>query len=131
MFEYYKDFFKQLIVLAITLALISFILSIFDGCSSVTEPEEEEVVDWLCCYDNTGQVVHINDVSYGIQDGVYKYYPLNLEEEYKIDGMLITFNFDSMYIVSKNKLWGLPIMITDIKEIDSIFYQQPVVGEPY
>ncbi len=90
------------------------------GCSkapnSMTGPVYEEKVDNLCCYDNVGEVVLIQ-TWYGIQGDSCKYSPLNLEEKYKIDGLLITFNYDSAHIVTKKKMWGEPIIITSIKKI--------------
>lgn len=74
-------------------------------------------------YENAkGQVTYINLEGgfYGIKtDDSKNLEPINLPDEYKIDGIRISFNYKQRTDLASYRMWGIIVELSDIKRIDN------------
>ncbi len=94
------------------------------GCKTTAEqspvPETSEVqmeVQMADGIHGTVKYINLEGGFYGIQgDDGESYYPINLDEEYKEDGLKIIFKMKSRTDVFTTAMWGKTVEITKISE---------------
>ncbi len=90
---------------------------LFVGCKTTSEQAPDEttqpqIVDGMLA---TVKYIDLEGGFYGIEsDAGVSYLPINLEDEYKEDGLRIVFKMRERNDIMTTKMWGKTIEITEI-----------------
>lgn len=105
--------------------LLTFALSalLFIGCKTTADPAEKpdtektamQMIDGIQA---TVKYIDLEGGFYGIEsDAGDSYLPINMEEEYKVDGLRILFKMNPRPDIMSTRMWGKIIEITEISKI--------------
>ena len=105
------------------LVFTCFLALLFAGCKTTEEqPEEPETAETQMVDGISGTVkyIELEGGFYGIQtDEGEDYFPINLADEYKEDGLKIIFKMKSRTDIFTTVMWGKTVEIVEIAKADN------------